>query len=200
MAFRKFLLAFVLVVAVASPAQAQYVTFNDASIGYGEGNRNGVVALDLAGNSEVQTDYATMTFDADAGRWVGYGRIDYDGNGVSVHESRAAFSIRVELLPADLRAFCGPTPVPNPSYAAHIEARNAAGELVLVAGAAQNISQPGRCPYWNLTAVVGHNLPASLELLTPRYRDGKGAASFKSKTWGSVKDRYRTATGRIITF
>lgn len=192
MNFKKLLVALALVAAFARPAEAQFVSFREASIGYGEGNRNGVVALDLAANSEVQTDGSTMTFDAATGRWVGFGKIDYEGNGVSVHESRAAFSIRVEPVPADLEVFCGPSPVPNPSYAAHIEARNAKGNLILVAGLARNIADPGRCPYWHLSANVGQNLPATLALMLPKYRDGAAGAR-------ATKPGYsRTVSGRLI--
>lgn len=178
----------------ARPAHAEFTSLSDASIGFAEGNQAGNVVLTLSGTGEAVAQ--GLTLDVDAGRWSGFGRIDYDGNGISVHESNAAFSVRIEAF--DPPAGCT-SPITSPAFAAHIEVRDSGGDLILVAGNPVR-SDVTPCPTWRLTAVVGHKLPSTLALLKPRYRDGVSAAHGpQPSSLGHVKGDYiRTVSGRYI--
>lgn len=191
MKYARMFLALALILA-ARPAHAEFTSLSDASISDATGNQAGNVELTLNGTSRAVA--FGLQLDADAGRWVGIGSVDYDGNGVSVHESNAQFSVRIE--PFDPPANCI-TPIQSPAFAAHIEARDGGGNLILVAGGPIR-SDVTPCPTWRLTANVGHNLPATLALLKPRYRDGS-AAHIEGTTWSRIKDKYvLTPSGRLI--
>lgn len=175
----------------AHPAFAQFVSIHDASIGFAEGNQAGNVVLTLNGSSEAVAQ--NLQRDLDSGRFVGFGRVDYDGNGISIHEANAAFSVRIEAFEPPASCI---SPVEHPAFAAHIEARAPNGNLILVAGSpVEDDSHP--CPQWQLSANVGANLPSTLALLKARYRDGALGAHLQSL--GSVKAGYiRQVNGRIV--
>lgn len=162
------LLLAIALLAIARPSFAQNTSIPDASISDCTGCQSGTVELTLNGISRARAE--RLVLDTAQGRWLGAGTIDYEGNGISVHEHDANFSVRFEDVdPADV-ATCK-SPIPAPKYAAHIEVRTVTGELVLVAGIpVVNTTAP--CPTWRLTARVGHDLPKTLALLLSKYRDG----------------------------
>lgn len=195
MTFNKFLLALILVVAAARPAFAQIATEIEASVGYCEGCDNGNVVLTLNGISEASV--FGLTFDADAGHWVGTGKVEYVGQGLSINDAAASF--QVDLVDSPTGAVGSPTFNPNCARASKLASSirvlgsKAAGSYVIQTSNFQ-IIMGTPCASASMDVSIDAS-PGALGKIKKTYR-----TNTKGVSLGSVKGGYRTVGGRIVTF
>lgn len=100
--FTAFLLALLFTFSGLRPASA--VVIPNAWTGYCEGCDNGNVVLDFDG--EQRAVVFNLQYDADADKYVGYGSIEYTGQGVSVNDAAGYFMVSLVDSPTKDLPLC----------------------------------------------------------------------------------------------
>lgn len=177
-----------LALVIAAPAFAgtfHSVSPRDAGVGFCEGCENASPTVDLAVEGQDNVARVQGLVEVLAGQWEGVGAVNYDGFGVSIHESAAKFVVTFAPSPCE-DCLINRFPATIDVFAPDGRWILSAAKLRFVAGVdPQGVYE---------SCAIG-DLPSSFRVMRPKRPQG----AIDPKTMGWVKGKYLVMpNGRMI--